>query len=86
VDPLLEARGHEALAGMAPAVHQQFPGYVFTRTSGIDAHHGHVRFGWTLASPDDGAVAVAGIDIGLLADDGRLRYIAGFFGDLPEPA
>jgi hypothetical protein len=30
-------------------------------------------------------VAVAGIDVGLLADDGRLRYIAGFFGDLtPE--
>jgi hypothetical protein len=30
----------------------------------------------------DGTVAVAGVDVGELADDGRLRRITGFFGDL----
>ena len=31
----------------------------------------------------DGTVAVSGIDVGELADDGRLRRITGFFGELP---
>ena len=29
------------------------------------------------------AVAVAGIDVAEVADDGRLRKVTGFFGDLP---
>jgi hypothetical protein len=85
VDPLQEAAGHAALSAMVPPVHEQFPGHAFRRTSAVDEHHGHVRFGWELAAAD-GTVAVAGIDIGLLADDGRLRYIAGFFGDLAPEA
>ena len=32
----------------------------------------------------DGAVAVAGMDVGEVAADGRLRRITGFFGGLPE--
>ena len=83
VDPLLEAQGHEAINAMAAGVHQQFPGFRFRRTSGVDAHHSLVRFGWELVG-EDGAVAVAGIDIAIVADDGRLSRVAGFFGDLPE--
>ena len=48
----------------------------------MDAHHDHVHFAWELAN-DDGEVAVGGIDVGELAQDGRLRRIMGFFGDLP---
>ncbi len=59
-----------------------FPGHSFRRTTGIDAHHEFVRFGWELVGPD-GAVAIAGYDVGELADDGRLRRITGFFGDPP---
>jgi hypothetical protein len=81
VDPVQEAQGHAGLSDMVPAVHQQFPGHVFRRTSAVDLHHDHVRFGWELAAAD-GTVAVAGIDVGLLAADGRLQHIAGFFGDL----
>ena len=82
VDPLLEADGHAALSEMVTAVHQQYPGHRFRRTSGVDAHHDQVRFGWELAAPD-GAVTVAGIDVGTVARDGRLLSITGFFGDLP---
>ena len=37
---------------------------------------------WDLVTPE-GAVVVAGVDIGALASDGRLRRITGFFGEVP---
>jgi hypothetical protein len=83
VDPALQATGHDALSAMVEQVHERFPGHRFRRTSGIDLHHDLVRFGWELAAPD-GAVTVAGVDIGELAEDGRLARITGFFGELPE--
>jgi hypothetical protein len=85
VDPLLEARGAAALSDMVDAVHAQYPGHRFRRVSGIDAHHDQLRFAWELVDPD-GGVAAAGIDVGSLASDGRLRRIVGFFGPLPEEA
>jgi hypothetical protein len=85
VDPLLEAEGYAALGDMVAGVHEQFPGHRFRRTSGIDSHHDQVRFAWELAAPD-GAVTVAGVDLGELAPDGRFRAIAGFFGELPAEA
>jgi len=82
-DPLLEATGHDELVAMVGGIHAQMPGHTFRRTSGVDTHHGLVRFGWEMTA-DDGTVAVAGIDIGIVAADGRLSRIAGFFGPLPE--
>ena len=82
VDPLLEADGHAALSEMAATVQAHYPGHRFRRVSGVDAHHDQVRFGWELCAPD-GSVTVAGVDIGVLAPDGRLRQITGFFGELP---
>ena len=32
----------------------------------------------------DGAITVAGIDVGTVALDGRLVHVTGFFGDPPE--
>jgi hypothetical protein len=83
VDPQLEAEGAEALSQMVDAVQTRFPGYRFRRASGVDAHHDRVRFAWELAAPDE-TVAVAGIDVGVLSGDGRLRSITGFFGEPPE--
>jgi hypothetical protein len=82
-DPLLQAAGHAELSAMVDGVHQQYPGYRFRRTSGIDVHHDTVRFGWELFGPD-GTVLVAGIDVGHLDADGKLRSIVGFFGELPD--
>jgi hypothetical protein len=83
VDPVQEAQGHDALSAMVDAIQTQFPGQRFRRQSGVDAHHDQVRFTWDLADPD-GAVTVAGVDVGVVADDGRLVSITGFFGDPPE--
>ena len=52
VDPMLEAHGHDALSAMVAGVHAQFPDQRFRRTTGVDAHHDQVRFGWELAAPD----------------------------------
>jgi len=85
VDPMLEAAGHAALSEMVTGVQARFPGHRFRRVSGIDIHHDQLRFAWELVAPD-GAVVVAGIDVGVLAADGRLRRITGFFGALPAEA
>ena len=85
VDPMLEADGHDALSAMVEGVHAQFPGHTFRRQSGVDAHHDRVRFAWDLVAPD-GAVTVAGIDVGVLDADGKLQSITGFFGDPPADA
>ena len=85
VDPVLEADGHAALSEMVAGVHAQFPGHRFRRTSDVDVHHDHVRFAWELAA-EDGTVAVAGIDVGQVGPDGRLRTITGFFGELTAAA
>ena len=84
-DPMLEAQGHAALSDMVAGVHAKFPGHRFRRRSGVDAHHDQLRFAWDLVAPD-GAVVVAGIDVGALAADGRLERITGFFGDAPAMA
>ncbi len=81
-DPPLAAEGRSGIGDMASALQAQFPGHRFRRATGIDAHHNHLRFGWELVGPD-GSVALSGLDVGELADDGQLRSITGFFGELP---
>jgi hypothetical protein len=85
VDPQLEAEGHTALNDMVAAVQARFPGHRFRRVSGIDNHHGQLRFAWELAAPS-GSIVVAGIDVGELRSDGRLQRMTGFFGELPARA
>jgi hypothetical protein len=85
VDPLMESKGYDELSAMVAGVQEQFPGSQFRRASGVDTHHGLVRFAWELIGAD-GVVAAGGIDIGVLAEDGRFSRIAGFLGDLPAAA
>jgi len=82
VDPARDATGHKGLNDMVSEARPHFPGHAVRRTSGIDAHHDQLRFAWQVVGPD-GSVPVAGIDVGVLAPDGRLERITGFFGDLP---
>jgi hypothetical protein len=81
VDPVQEADGHAALSAMVDAIGAHYPGQQFRRTTEVDTHHDEVRFGWELGVPG-GDVTVAGIDVGILAADGRLQRITGFFGEL----
>lgn len=68
---------------MAAAMHEHYSGHSFRRASDVDAHHDQLRFAWELVGPD-GAVALNGLDVGELAEDGRLLRVTGFFGKLPR--
>lgn len=81
VDPPLTGEAHEGIDAMAHALQQQFAGHTFRWVSTVEAHHNAVRYAWELVD-GDGTVAVAGMDVGQLADDGRLVCVTGFFGAL----
>ena len=83
MDPTAHVEGRAALAAHIAGFHQQMPGARLARASGIDEHHGRVRFAWTLRGAD-GQPAMEGIDIGEIGADGRFHAIIGFFG--PPPA
>lgn len=68
-DPLLAAEGYDALDAVIGAVHAQYPGHRFRLTGAIDAYPGRARWNW----------ALAGLDVAVLDDDGRLRSVTGFF-------
>lgn len=80
VDPPFAAAGPDAISGLADTLLAHYPGHRFERTTAIDAHHDTARYGWSLVGPD-GAVAVGGLDVAMF-EDGRLRRVVGFFGDL----
>lgn len=79
VDPVADVTGYDGLADMVDGVRAQFEGATLNRTGDIDAHHNVLRFPWSMTGTD-GAVIVAGVDVCVLADDGRLQALAGFFG------
>jgi hypothetical protein len=80
LDPVMAGDGHDGITDMVAAAQQQFPGHRFELTRGPDTHHDRVGFAWRLVG-EIGPVA-AGVDFGLVADDGRLRAVTGFL----EPA
>lgn len=79
VDPLSDVTGHAGVVDMIEGVRAQFVGATLQRTGDIDAHHHLARFPWS-ATGADGAVIVAGLDVVVLATDGRVSALAGFFG------
>ena len=84
LDPVLAGDGHDGIDAMVGAVHAKYPGYRFTRTSEVNAHHDRALFNWRLG-PQDGPVFVKGIDVAVVTADGRLKQIDGFFTELNTP-
>lgn len=79
VDPLVDVNGHAELAAVFARFHDTYPGCSFRRTGDRDAHHQLARWTWEMID-GSGNPVLAGLDVALLADDGRLQYVAGFFG------
>ncbi|MFJ6718728.1 MULTISPECIES: nuclear transport factor 2 family protein [unclassified Streptomyces] len=82
-DPLADVRGHEAIAAVIRAVHEQFPGHEFTPVGEVDGNHHIARFRWELVSTADGSAPVAGSDAITLAEDGRITSVLGFLDRVP---
>lgn len=82
-DPLADVSGHEQIAAVIAAAHEQFPGFSFRLSGVVDGHHDLARFTWELVSEADGSAPVAGFDVITLADDGRIRGVHGFLDRVP---
>ena len=78
LDPLMSGAGHDSIATMIGLAQQQFPEHHFELSFGPDAHNDAVRFAWRLYGPDGDAPVAAGVDFGVVTDDGRLRSVTGF--------
>ncbi|MGW7524338.1 nuclear transport factor 2 family protein [Streptomyces sp. NPDC054783] len=91
-DPLADVRGHEGIAAVIAAAHEQFPGFVFRPLGAVDGHHDTARFGWELVNEAGGAPSgggsapVAGFDVVTLDDEGRIRQVLGFLDRVPAAA
>ncbi|MFO1061986.1 MAG: nuclear transport factor 2 family protein [Dongiaceae bacterium] len=85
LDPLMRGEGQAGIDAMIAAVQQRFPGHRFRSTGALDAHNDRIRFGWSLG-PQDGPALAAGLDVGVVAGDGRLQSITGFIDAMPEAA
>jgi hypothetical protein len=83
LDPLLASDGADGIDAMVAAVQEQFPGHTFRLTGPIDSHHDRIRFLWELAGPNGDGPVIAGLDVGVIAPDGRLRSITGFLDQVP---
>jgi hypothetical protein len=82
-DPLFAATGHDEIDALAASVPGLYPDHVFTRTSGIDLHHGQARYAFAFTGPD-GTVVVDGVEVAQVGVEGRLVRVIGFFGPVPE--
>ena len=81
-DPLADVRGHDQISATIAAVQQQFPGFVFTKGTDVDAHHNCARFTWGLG-PRDADPVVEGFDVVVLDDAGRIAAVHGFLDRVP---
>ena len=84
-DPMVQARGWEAIDATIGAVQSMFPGHVFRLAGPVDAHHDMARFHWHLLPPGADEALVIGFDVAQL-DDGRIRQVLGFLDKVPQLA
>ncbi|GAA2768080.1 nuclear transport factor 2 family protein [Streptomyces paradoxus] len=85
-DPPADVSGHEGIAAVIAAAREQFPGFEFRLTGGVDGHHDTARFSWELVSAADGSAPVAGSDVITLDGQGRIRAVLGFLDRVPAGA
>jgi SnoaL-like domain len=83
LDAHRDSAGHEAIHEMIAAVQSVFPGYRFRLSSGIEAHHGCVRFSWTAGGTERAPLFFGGTDFATLAPDGRMQSVTGFVDAMP---
>lgn len=84
LDPLLSGEGHDGIDAMVKAVHEQYPGHRFKRTSDVNLHHDRAQFTWELG-PEGGPALVKGLDFVTLSSEGYLRSVTGFFTEMNPP-
>jgi hypothetical protein len=81
VDPLVDARGREAIDATIAAAQARFPGFVFRLAGPVDADHDLVRFTWELRPAGAPVVDVAPVvrsHVAVSHPQARLQTVLGF--------
>lgn len=86
VDAHRHGEGHAAIDAMIQTAQDRFAGYQLRLISGIEAHHGYVRFSWSAGGVPGAPLYLAGTDVFVTASDGRLQSVIGFVDAAPAPA
>lgn len=81
VQPNGRSLGRDGVARRIGGLADRWPGAHVDITSGLDEHHGFVRYGGMLKNAE--FVILAGFGAGELAADGRLRRVIQFFDPAP---
>jgi len=81
VDPANTTRGIDELEAMIVRARRDRPTASYHRTSGVDGHNRRYRYLWAVHV--DGALALPGMDVTTVDEDGRIVQIDGFFGEFP---
>jgi len=79
---IVEAYGIDEFEANVRNVQAALPGAEYSRTSGVDSHHGLHRYSWQISR--DGEVLLPGFDVASIDEEGRVTRVLGFFGPLPE--
>ena len=85
IDRVREGRGHDSIADMIAKAQAHFPGYRLNLASGVEAHHGYVRFSWVAGGMAEAPLYIKGTDFAVIGDDGRLKSVIGFVDAAPAP-
>jgi hypothetical protein len=83
-NPNTRTEGRANMLANIESFHQRLPGATFKLASGVDAHHGRLRFRRIMFGANGERLA-EGFDIGEFDTSGRLKRITGFFGPFPDP-
>jgi hypothetical protein len=86
IEPLMAVEGYQGLNQGVAGLQAQFPDHTLRPAGRIDQHHDRVRWSWELLGPDGGEPLAGGTNVGVLAPDGRLRQVTGFFDYAPDVA
>ena len=82
IDPLVIAEGSTAIAASIASAQQQFPGWTFRLAGPVDGHHNQARFTWEFG-PEGVDAPVAGFDVAVLSDSGKVVAVYGFLDKVP---
>ena len=83
IDGARQGAGHGGIDAMIAKAQETHPGYRLALASGIEAHHQYVRFSWVAGGTAEAPLYIKGTDIGIFADDGRLKSVIGFVDAAP---
>ena len=85
VDPTVDAVGRAAFVDHIGGYRKSFPGTALSAPQGVVVHGRAAHLPWEIRSAK-GALVLSGVDSVLLAEDGRIALVTGFFGSLaPAP-